>query len=258
MRIALLALALGACKDKAQDERARPAAAAPAATPVVAAPQTPRLDSADAEGRCVNETPDRPFDALYFYPSRSELFVPTSKQSAFRVPIRIEPGKANVEFMYKWAADEKSAPTNHAGAVTVRGDGKLKFQLETMKGSTCARERFEAFLQSLDQLSLASGTFRDDVTKDEITFVAGEQKLLTKDKGRETAAFYRVATHDPQGSWTLFVSSEPPSSSRPTVWVQWALTRVGDDAVVVDYMGRFKRTYKRVRGPASTNQDATR
>lgn len=246
MRAAILAaFTLVACKGKSESPKQETPVERPLAQAKSIAKVTP-LATNDAEGRCVNETPGRTFDAVYFYPSRAELFVPTSKGSAFRLPIRIEPGKATVELTYKWAADEKAPATSHPGAVTIRDDGKLKFQLETIQESVCTREPFPTFLLSLDKLGVPAGNYRDDSNRDEITFVAGEQKMLSKERDKETPAFYRVASHDPSGATTLYVSNEPPNSGRPTVWVEWKVTSVGG-TIVVDYMGRFKRTYKKIQ-----------
>jgi hypothetical protein len=250
--VAGLLLAVASCGDEqrgAKKKRPQVAAAgeveAPTGKPAPADEAEAVLKSADAEGRCENLTPQTPYDSVFFYPSHNEMFVPTQAGSTFRLPIRVrkEDGP-NVEFDYKWAKDETGPGADHPAAVTAREDGKLAFSFDTLKPTFCIHSAHDDFYSPVDNLGIQAGAYRSGEADDELEFVAGEQKIVSREKGKTSIAYYRVKSTE-DSSTVLYVSNNPPDDGRPTVWVEWRVGAAGS-TVVVDYMGKFKRSYDAV------------
>lgn len=242
------ALAVVSCKSKSKDKaqsKTEIEAKVQSATDVATTSAPERtLEAPDAEGRCDNQTPETPYDALFFYPSRGELFVPSKERSAFRLPIRIRSEKGpNVEFMYKWSDDESKPGSDHPGAATARDGNALAFRFDTLKPSLCEHSDSLEFHAPLASLGMTAGRYLDAEHSEELEILADEQKILLKEKGGKNAiAYYRVKSHDADAV-TLFVSNHPPDDSRATVWVEWTLASAGT-TLTIDYMGKFTRSYE--------------
>lgn len=249
--LAFLAFALTAlisCKGKSKDVDREPRPMN-RNTPTAATNEAPKerpavLTASAAEGRCTNETPDTPYDEIFFFPSKGELFMPTRDRSVFRLPIRVRAESGpNVEFQYKWSEDESRTGSDHPAAATLREGGKLSFRFETLKPTLCERSDYEDFYFPLTRLEVAAGRYVNDEHGDTIEVREGAQKLVSEEGGKVAIAHYRVKSHSAQAI-ELYVSSAAPRDSRPEVWVEWTLSVAGD-VLTVDYMGKFTRSYRR-------------
>jgi hypothetical protein len=219
-------LVLVACKRNASTTKGDVADAAP--SPAV-----------DFSGRCVIETAGAPYQSIFFFPKKGEMFFYLGSKGAFRVPLTIvaeEPRKLDFTFMW---SEKDELPATRTGRVSAVGD-KWQFELDTLKGSTCRPAVAPDFYKLLPELGFPAGRWEDRKTHLGIVIAADAQEWLLSESKQNTTIHYRVLEHGANGTVVTTYGNTPGDGDDEG----WAASRlVNADNGIVQEIGDMQMHY---------------
>lgn len=208
----LLAVVVVACNKD-------PAAGSDAVTPEAA-------PAVEFIGRCINETSGVPYQSIYFFPKKGEMFFYLGATGAWRAPVTIvKQAPRKLEFTFRWSdEDEKDSPTSTRAGSVAAVETKWQFELEGLKGSSCQPLPSRNVYTLLPDLGIAAGKWEDPKAHFGIVIAADAQAWVVALNGESTLVHYRVLDHSDSG--TLVTTwGKTPSDTDPEKWAVSRLRR---------------------------------
>ena len=196
----------------------------------------------DFTGKCVNETSGTPYQSLFFFPKKNEMFLYLGTTGAFRVPITItDQAPRKVSFTFRWSEKDELASTR-TGSVTAVGN-KWQFDLDTLKGSLCHPSPAPDFYKMLPDVGFAAGKWEDKKEHFSIVIAADAQQWIVMQKSESSTVYYRIVENSESGA-VVTSYGKTPSDADDEAWAVTHLTRSGD--TIVHEIGDVKLNYKLV------------
>lgn len=148
----------------------------------------------DFEGKCVNETSGTPYQSIFFFPKKAEMFMYLGTTGAIRVPVSVtDRTPRKVSFTFRWS-EKDELPSTRTGSVTAAGQ-KWQFELDTLKGSLCRPSPAPDFYRQLPDLGFPAGKWEDRKEHFGNINAADAQAWILSQKGQNTTIHYRVLEH---------------------------------------------------------------
>jgi hypothetical protein len=225
----LTVLVLAGCKGQQAD-----------AGPTTSASAAPPEPPVQFIGRCVNETSGVPYQSVFLFPKKNEMFFYLGTDGAVRVPMSVtneEPRK--LDFTFRWS-EKNEPPMTRTGHLTPSGT-KWDLGLEVVKGCTCKPGPAPDFYKLLPELGIQAGKWADAQHGLTVVIAADAQIWVVTETGKTTNVSYRILDNTPSG---VIVASwgRTPGDADDEGWAVSRLTRVGDELVheLRDEKARYK------------------